>query len=835
MTIYNHLTCLVFLGGLRKLILQATLQVTKLSLFVWILLFSFFTEAMASTPVQPLSVTATSTQVRGATVSLTWPASSSTDVIRYEVTRTNLATSGSTVATTVSLDSQVRALSFVDSGVVVGNSYIYNVRACNSVTTFIAPCPSCGFSTCSSWTASPKVSVAPMTPSTISAAAVLPMGNSVADIIINWTQPVGATKYEIQRTSLSSTTPVLFTSTGASFTNTSLPLGDTYTYKVRACVTATIFTPPACSGCGPGNFTSSNVCSPWGNAPGVILAQSLPVPTGTEYAKLCDSEIGVTVPDFDCDKGTLVPTTLNGTTLSAPTTSNTFTQPTTCDRPNVLNGACDPGSKFQVLTNTPEAYVVAHCRRKGSIPSAFGDIAVIQHNKKTGATCFYQSPLFSQHTIVNNIVKAPRVDASFLRPQTGGCMTCHDNGALIRSPYLTQLKTGKDVLPGAGDFTFNRATQPYFIVGHESDLTSYAVNVPNNGCISCHTLSIYSNGTSFDKNSATALAHKSTMEFQWSKAPTSALAPMWMSFSGPGSTAYDANAEAAAQAIENCANTFTNPSAIVNTANCSLIKKKGSNRGSVSFVSATSKCLDFDSPTLSLTSKNCRPSTANQLWFYNPSSSHTLSSQGKCLSASGTTVMASACDGSTQQMWTYDGLTGQLSNDASPASGKLCMQSNLNGGSIQLVGCDTTNTVILQKWAIQTMNYQSITNFVDATKVLNVEPGVITASNVASSVVSANWYLERVNGFYRIGNKVRPGEFLNTRSGSLAFGIAAPDDNSAMWIIRNRPEKGQDVYTIQSKIDPTRYINFNNGLLQSSVVSDSDAGARWKFANTPTP
>jgi hypothetical protein len=57
-----------------------------------------------------------------------------------------------------------------------------------------------------------------------------------------------------------------------------------------------------------------------------------------EYAQKCDEAIGVTVPDFNCDSGTLVPTThfANGK----------------CDRPNVLNKECDPGSRFQVLTYT---------------------------------------------------------------------------------------------------------------------------------------------------------------------------------------------------------------------------------------------------------------------------------------------------------------------------------------------------------------------------------------------------------------------------------------------------------------------------------------------------
>jgi hypothetical protein len=54
------------------------------------------------------------------------------------------------------------------------------------------------------------------------------------------------------------------------------------------------------------------------------------------YAQKCDQAIGVTVPDFNCDSGTLVPTTHFANNK--------------CDRPNVLNSMCDPFSRFQVLT-----------------------------------------------------------------------------------------------------------------------------------------------------------------------------------------------------------------------------------------------------------------------------------------------------------------------------------------------------------------------------------------------------------------------------------------------------------------------------------------------------
>jgi hypothetical protein len=88
------------------------------------------------------------------------------------------------------------------------------------------------------------------------------------------------------------------------------------------------------------------------------------------------------MPAFDCETGTSVPGQGN-----VPAGNQ-------CDRPNVLNHECDPGSRFQVLPGgTADAVAVAHCRKVG-LPiagSTYNDIAVIQYNKQNGAVCFYQA------------------------------------------------------------------------------------------------------------------------------------------------------------------------------------------------------------------------------------------------------------------------------------------------------------------------------------------------------------------------------------------------------------------------------------------------------------
>ncbi len=159
-----------------------------------------------------------------------------------------------------------------------------------------------------------------------------------------------------------------------------------------------------------------------------------------EYDDKCTKAIGEAVPTFDCNSGTLVPTT-NASGGS-------------CDRPNVLNGECDPGSYFKVIKNSEKVAIVAMCRKKGNdaTQELYGDIAVIQHNKETGATCFYQAPPDRPNPPLSGHVLAPSgIDGKWrwLEPAATaaiGCGECHDNGPILRTPYLSQI-TGKDALP----------------------------------------------------------------------------------------------------------------------------------------------------------------------------------------------------------------------------------------------------------------------------------------------------------------------------------------------------------------------------------------------------
>ncbi|THJ17241.1 MAG: hypothetical protein CAF42_002345 [Nitrospira sp. CG24B] len=314
------------------------------------------------------------------------------------------------------------------------------------------------------------------------------------------------------------------------------------------------------------------------NWPNLLAADEL-----AAYAKECDAAIGVTVSDFDVDSrlGTTVPTT-NLTPANA-------TYPNgTCDRPNVLNGKCDPGSRFRVLVDTADAYVVAHARKMGLSQGEYGDVAVIQHNKVNGATCFYQGALADFNLSHKADVKAPSKgvgNPTFWMTPTQivnskfPCGSCHDNGPIIRSPYLAQI-TGPNQLPGAGDVTFNSDGQPYSFVGADfSPWKAYKVEVSVNGisntCNGCHRMGVNNvSNTGIVPNNGTALdlgikatADSNAANSQESKNPHSVDSPIWMV---PGQTTFQQASFDAAQAIKQCADQFRSGAPLPNSASCRI-------------------------------------------------------------------------------------------------------------------------------------------------------------------------------------------------------------------------------------------------------------------------
>jgi hypothetical protein len=316
-----------------------------------------------------------------------------------------------------------------------------------------------------------------------------------------------------------------------------------------------------------------------GNWPGLLMATSLDALA--LYAQQCDKATGVSVPDFivDSSLGTTVPT-------DHLTPANAIYPNGTCDRPNVLNGKCDPGSRFRVLVSTADAYIVAHARKMGLSAGQYGDVAVIQHNKVNGATCFYQGALADFGLSHDGNVKAPSKGVGnptfWMTPEQIAnskfpCASCHDNGPIIRSPYLAQI-TGPNQLPGAGDFIFN-SDEPYSFVGSEfASWKAYKVEVDGNVCNSCHRMGVNNlsnNGNVGNNGTALDLGIKATSPSQDSKNPHSVASPIWMT---PEQTDYTSQAskdlrranEAAALEIKQCAEQFKEGSPLPNSSQCKI-------------------------------------------------------------------------------------------------------------------------------------------------------------------------------------------------------------------------------------------------------------------------
>lgn len=278
-----------------------------------------------------------------------------------------------------------------------------------------------------------------------------------------------------------------------------------------------------------------------------------------EFAAKCDLATGISVPDFQCSAGTAVPMTRAGAVIT------TIPSDGKCDRPNRLLGLCDPGSRGQIVAQTSDAVAFAHCRRQGLSDNNYNDIAVIQYNHVNGAVCFYQIDLGSH----DGNIKAPSLGTSNLSApqrdpdgsdwrtvdQQRGCFECHDNGALIRSPYITQLT----FFPGRGSQDYNKTSPVRFVGDDFQDIVLSKVAVSNNPCNNCHRMGM--NNLSTSSGTARDFGIRATGPGEQSKMPHSATSPIWML---PNQVVYDANVAASAIAIKNCAD---NPSA---TPGCTI-------------------------------------------------------------------------------------------------------------------------------------------------------------------------------------------------------------------------------------------------------------------------
>ena len=168
------------------------------------------------------------------------------------------------------------------------------------------------------------------------------------------------------------------------------------------------------------------------------------------YAQQCAAEMG-TIPTFNCMSGTIIPITKNG----QPKTSAQSGED--CDNPVQLGLAgdsqCVPYSRFlRIPTGVSTVETVVICRKyeindNGANDNKFTDIAMVQHNRATGNTCYFQSKL--EHNLDGSSVPSPQENSAkasdyWLEPSSGGpdgirCTTCHDADPFIWSKYIIQV------------------------------------------------------------------------------------------------------------------------------------------------------------------------------------------------------------------------------------------------------------------------------------------------------------------------------------------------------------------------------------------------------------
>lgn len=221
------------------------------------------------------------------------------------------------------------------------------------------------------------------------------------------------------------------------------------------------------------------------------------------YGKQCAAEISP-VPAFDCTKGTVAAVTVDG--VKPPS----YQPKMTCDRPSLLPygpeaaGQCVPYSRALVLLDNGKVQISAFCREKqirSSDTHFYDEIDVIAHSVTTGKTCWFQATGSSpDHPIDGTRVPPPETAAaaSFWNPPNrtaaGKCVTCHDGGPFVYSPFIAQ--TGQMPADPLGKYSnaigidFLKWPQPL------------TISVEGNTCLGCHRIG--------SMNSCTTMIHQAS-------------------------------------------------------------------------------------------------------------------------------------------------------------------------------------------------------------------------------------------------------------------------------------------------------------------------------------
>jgi hypothetical protein len=189
----------------------------------------------------------------------------------------------------------------------------------------------------------------------------------------------------------------------------------------------------------------------WSLLPAAARAEDL-----ATYANTCAVAMGnVAIPDFKCSDGVLVDIGSRDPIGPTAGSSDTTNQ---CENPPYLPGSgCYKKSRLGQIRVVKGVNISANigivflCRHKGNASNLsttshedsddlFKDIAVIQTNYATGATCFFQQ----LGKDLPGKVKSPSTTTKYwMSPATmtlkgNACAQCHDAGPFIRTPFIKQ-------------------------------------------------------------------------------------------------------------------------------------------------------------------------------------------------------------------------------------------------------------------------------------------------------------------------------------------------------------------------------------------------------------
>jgi len=214
-----------------------------------------------------------------------------------------------------------------------------------------------------------------------------------------------------------------------------------------------------------------------------------------QYGQMCAKLIGE-IPPFDCNKGTIVPITVDGKTPEK------YTKGMTCDRPALLPydkdtfGQCTPYSKILNLSHD-KIQISAFCRRtylRDPDSVMFDEVDIILHSKESGNTCWFHAQSKPGDSKGFNASRVPPPNekvpprskpaaANFWWPPAAtakkNCASCHDADPFMYSPWLGQVW---HMVP----------TNP---LGRYSNLgkdfakwQSNSISTRDNTCVGCHRI-----------------------------------------------------------------------------------------------------------------------------------------------------------------------------------------------------------------------------------------------------------------------------------------------------------------------------------------------------------